>query len=141
MPRLLLLDEPAAGMNPTETRELMGDIGRIRDRGVTILLIEHDMKLVRGICDRVVALDRRRQDSRGGFRDRAQPPCRARGSLGRLAPRMLRLSAVDTFYGPISALKGVGIALGTVYGLLALGYTMVYGVLFMIYFWRMARSS
>jgi ABC-type branched-subunit amino acid transport system ATPase component len=56
-PQLLLLDEPAAGMNPTETRELMEDILRIRSRGMSILLIEHDMKLVRGICDRVVALD------------------------------------------------------------------------------------
>jgi ABC-type branched-subunit amino acid transport system ATPase component len=43
-PRLLLLDEPAAGMNPSETRELMGDIARIRDLGLTIVLIEHDMR-------------------------------------------------------------------------------------------------
>jgi ABC-type branched-subunit amino acid transport system ATPase component len=56
-PKLLLLDEPAAGMNPTETRELMSDIRKIRDRGVTIVLIEHDMGLVRGVCSRVVALD------------------------------------------------------------------------------------
>ena len=44
-------------MNPTESRELMADILRIRDRGITILLIEHDMTVVRGISDRVVALD------------------------------------------------------------------------------------
>lgn len=56
-PKVLLLDEPAAGMNPTETQELMGDIEKIRDRGVTIVVIEHDMRLVRGICSRVVALD------------------------------------------------------------------------------------
>src|SRR5438309_2593813 len=56
-PRLLLLDEPAAGMNPTETRELMGDIERIRDRGVTILPIEHDLGVVRVIGEGVVALD------------------------------------------------------------------------------------
>jgi ABC-type branched-subunit amino acid transport system ATPase component len=56
-PRLVLLDEPAAGMNPTEKRELMRDIGRIRERGVTVLLIEHDMALVQGICARVVVLD------------------------------------------------------------------------------------
>ena len=54
-PRLLLLDEPAAGMNPSETRELMTDIQRIRDTGLTILLIEHDMRVVKGICSRVVA--------------------------------------------------------------------------------------
>jgi branched-chain amino acid transport system permease protein len=56
-PRLLLLDEPAAGMNPTEKRELMGLIRRIRDSGVTILLIEHDMMLVMGVSDRIIVMD------------------------------------------------------------------------------------
>jgi branched-chain amino acid transport system ATP-binding protein len=56
-PHLLLLDEPAAGMNPQETQELMGLIRKIRDNGVAILLIEHDMKVVMGISDRVVVLD------------------------------------------------------------------------------------
>jgi branched-chain amino acid transport system ATP-binding protein len=56
-PTLLLLDEPAAGMNPTEKAKLMQLIGRIRDRGVTILIIEHDMKVVMGISDRVAVLD------------------------------------------------------------------------------------
>ncbi len=56
-PELLLLDEPAAGMNPTETSLLMNLIRSIRDRGITILLIEHDMKLVMSICDSIVVLD------------------------------------------------------------------------------------
>jgi branched-chain amino acid transport system ATP-binding protein len=56
-PRLLLLDEPAAGMNPTEKSGLMQLISKIRDEGVTILLIEHDMKVVMGVCDRVAVLD------------------------------------------------------------------------------------
>ncbi|MGC2424583.1 MAG: ABC transporter ATP-binding protein [Nitrospirota bacterium] len=56
-PKLLLLDEPAAGMNPQESAELIGLIGRIRDMGVAILLIEHDMKVVMGISDKVVVLD------------------------------------------------------------------------------------
>ena len=57
-PKLLLLDEPAAGMNPHETEELMNTIRLIRDRfGVTILLIEHDMKFVTGLCDRVTVLN------------------------------------------------------------------------------------
>lgn len=56
-PRLLLLDEPAAGMNPAETSDLMELIRRIREKGVTVLLIEHHMKLVMGISDRVVVLD------------------------------------------------------------------------------------
>ena len=56
-PHLLLLDEPAAGMNPQETQDLMHLIRRIRDDGVAILLIEHDMKVVMGISDRVIVLD------------------------------------------------------------------------------------
>jgi ABC-type branched-subunit amino acid transport system ATPase component len=56
-PHLLLLDEPAAGMNPQETRDLMALIRKIRDNGVAILLIEHDMKVVMGISDRVIVLD------------------------------------------------------------------------------------
>ncbi|MDQ2817404.1 MAG: ABC transporter ATP-binding protein [Candidatus Eremiobacteraeota bacterium] len=56
-PRLLLLDEPAAGTNPAEKQRLMTLVKSIRDRGVTILLIEHDMKLVMGISDEVNVLD------------------------------------------------------------------------------------
>lgn len=56
-PRLLLLDEPAAGMNPTEKAGLGDLIGKIRNRGVTILVIEHDMRVVMGICDQVAVLD------------------------------------------------------------------------------------
>lgn len=57
-PSLLLLDEPAAGMNPSETEELMETIRLVRDRfDMTVLLIEHDMKLVSGICDRLTVLN------------------------------------------------------------------------------------
>jgi branched-chain amino acid transport system ATP-binding protein len=56
-PKLLLLDEPAAGMNPTETVELITLIRRIRDTGVTVLLIEHHMNVVMGISDRITVLD------------------------------------------------------------------------------------
>ncbi len=57
-PKLLLLDEPAAGMNPHETEELMQTIRFVRDKfDMTILLIEHDMKLVAGICERVTVLN------------------------------------------------------------------------------------
>lgn len=56
-PDLLLLDEPAAGMNPQETVNLMALIRKIRDEGVTVLLIEHDMKVVMQLSDRVVVLD------------------------------------------------------------------------------------
>jgi branched-chain amino acid transport system permease protein len=56
-PQLLLLDEPAAGMNPTEKQALMELIHQIRDHGVTILLIEHDMMLVMGVSDRIIVMD------------------------------------------------------------------------------------
>jgi ABC-type branched-subunit amino acid transport system ATPase component len=86
-PRLLLLDEPAAGMNPTETRELMRDIAGIRDRGVTILLIEHDMSLVRGVCDRVVALDHGVKIAEGPFDEVRESPAVLEAYLGRRAGR------------------------------------------------------
>jgi branched-chain amino acid transport system ATP-binding protein len=56
-PELLLLDEPAAGMNPKETADLMDLIIRLRDTGLTIFLVEHDMKLVMGISEIVTVLD------------------------------------------------------------------------------------
>ena len=56
-PRLLLLDEPAAGMNPAETLELMDQIRSLKDLGVTVLLIEHKLELVNTISDRVIVLD------------------------------------------------------------------------------------
>lgn len=57
-PKLLLLDEPAAGMNPTEKEELMHLIRFIRDKfQISVLLVEHDMKVVMGICQRIVVLE------------------------------------------------------------------------------------
>jgi branched-chain amino acid transport system ATP-binding protein len=56
-PKLLLLDEPAAGMNPHETEELDEIITRIRDRGITIILVEHDMRLVMEISDRLTVIN------------------------------------------------------------------------------------
>jgi branched-chain amino acid transport system ATP-binding protein len=56
-PKLLLLDEPVSGMNPAETTSFMGLIARIREQGITILLVEHDMKMVMGVSDRVVCLN------------------------------------------------------------------------------------
>ncbi|HEX2826432.1 MAG TPA: ABC transporter ATP-binding protein [Burkholderiales bacterium] len=56
-PRLLALDEPAAGMNATERATLTGLLNRIRADGTTLFLIEHDVKLVMGLCDRVAVLD------------------------------------------------------------------------------------
>jgi len=57
-PRLLLLDEPAAGLNATETGELVHTLRRVRDGGVTIVVVEHDMGLVMDVSDEIVVLDR-----------------------------------------------------------------------------------
>jgi branched-chain amino acid transport system ATP-binding protein len=56
-PKLILLDEPTAGMNPHETGEMMGLIKKLRELGKTIILIEHDMKVVMGISENIVVLD------------------------------------------------------------------------------------
>lgn len=64
-PKLIALDEPAAGMNATEKRVLRELIDRIRQDGRTILLIEHDVKLVMGLCDRVTVLDYGKQIAEG----------------------------------------------------------------------------
>ena len=56
-PQLLFLDEPAAGMNPQETEHLIRIIRKIRELGITVVLIEHDMRLVMNICDSITVLN------------------------------------------------------------------------------------
>jgi branched-chain amino acid transport system ATP-binding protein len=56
-PKIMLLDEPAAGMNPSESMALMEDIARISELGINILLVEHDMKVVMGVCKRIICID------------------------------------------------------------------------------------
>jgi branched-chain amino acid transport system ATP-binding protein len=74
-PRILLLDEPAAGMNPSETHEITELIGTLRrEGGHTILVIEHDMHVVEGISDRVVALDHGIKIAEGSFEQVATDP-------------------------------------------------------------------
>jgi len=69
-PKILLLDEPAAGMNPNETQEITQLIGELRSRGgYTILVIEHDMQVVEGISDRVIALDYGEMIAQGSYHD------------------------------------------------------------------------
>ena len=64
-PRLLLLDEPAAGMNPAEMDQLIALIRSLRDEGQTILLVEHNMQVVMGVCDRIIVLNFGRKIAEG----------------------------------------------------------------------------
>jgi branched-chain amino acid transport system ATP-binding protein len=82
-PRILLLDEPAAGMNPSETHEIAELIGKLReDGGYTILVIEHDMHVVEGISDRVIALDHGIKIAEGSFDAVATDPRVVEAYLG-----------------------------------------------------------
>ena len=64
-PQLLLLDEPAAGLNPTETQEFDALIGKIAGRGITVVLVEHNMRLVMGVSDHILVLDYGRKLAEG----------------------------------------------------------------------------
>jgi branched-chain amino acid transport system ATP-binding protein len=81
-PKLLALDEPAAGMNATETAELRRLLERIRADGTTILLIEHDVKLVMDLCDRVAVLDYGRKIAEGVATEVRRNPAVVEAYLG-----------------------------------------------------------
>jgi ABC-type branched-subunit amino acid transport system ATPase component len=119
-PKLLALDEPAAGMNATETESLKRLLEDIRHDGITILLIEHDMKLVMSVCDRVLVLDYGKKIAEGPGRrcaegsesdrrvSRWRSHAKARGvnETTRAAP-LLELVGVEVGYGGIQAVKGI----------------------------------
>jgi len=81
-PKLLLLDEPAAGLNPTETREIDELIRRIAERGITVVLVEHNMKLVMEVSQRVLVLHEGRRLAEGDPRTVSADPAVVEAYLG-----------------------------------------------------------
>jgi branched-chain amino acid transport system ATP-binding protein len=82
-PKLLLMDEPAAGLNPRETADLMGLMDRLGALGITLLVIEHDMTLVMGLCQRIVVLDHGQVIAAGPPREIRRDPRVIEAYLGR----------------------------------------------------------
>jgi branched-chain amino acid transport system ATP-binding protein len=81
-PRIILMDEPAAGLNSRETADLAGLIGRIREAGTTVVLVEHDMELVMDICDDILVLNLGRKLAEGTPREIQENPAVIAAYLG-----------------------------------------------------------
>ena len=84
-PRVLLLDEPAAGLNPAEMRDIAELIGKLRSRGHTVVLVEHNMRLVMGVSDHVLVLDYGRKLAEGAAEEVRSDPRVVEAYLGKAA--------------------------------------------------------
>jgi len=125
--RLLLLDEPAAGMNPDEIVRAAADIRHLRDRGHTVVVIEHHMDLIADACDRVVVLDHGELIAAGtpaevaanpaviaaylggGSAERGTRAATGGADAGGGLPVLLRMEDVHASYGPVEVLRGVSL--------------------------------
>jgi branched-chain amino acid transport system ATP-binding protein len=92
-PKLLMLDEPAAGMNPTETRDLVELLLRLKKDGLTLLLVEHDMHFVMSLCDRITVLNFGRKIAEGSPRAVRENPTVVEAYLGAKVAERLKGSA------------------------------------------------
>jgi len=119
-PELLLLDEPAAGLNQSEKRDLAGLLLRLRDRGLTLLLVEHDMSVVAQVSASITVLNFGKRISEGSAARVLEDPVVVEAYLGkrdgphvrepgRAGKPMLVLSNVHAAYGPVRALDGVSL--------------------------------
>ena len=117
-PVLLLLDEPTAGMNPTETLELTDQIRHLRDRGVTVLMIEHKLDVVNEIADKVIVLDHGEKIAEGtpkevhSNKEVLVPISDAQQTQSQRRPPLLEFNDVNTYYGELHVLKGVNYQVG-----------------------------
>jgi branched-chain amino acid transport system ATP-binding protein len=81
-PQTILLDEPAAGLNAAESNQLMDTIRHILDRGVNVLMVEHDMQVVMGVCQRIVVLDHGEKIAEGSPEEIRRDPTVIQAYLG-----------------------------------------------------------
>ena len=118
-PRVLMLDEPAAGLNPRETAELSAFLKSVAWDGLTLLVVEHDMSFVHDLCDRTVVLNFGRLIYDGPTRDVQDEPGRCVRPISAATvsptprrPVLLEVSNLDVRYGRNHAVKGLNLTVG-----------------------------